>query len=69
MDLPALSRAAETLAAVIDLYSKHRWAVVEIDLLYLSQELAMRGYFGENDPPTLVDVGGAQDLIREIAHQ
>jgi len=49
----------------MDLYSRHRWAM-DIDPLYLAQELVMRGYFEENDPPTLVDVGHAQDLIRAV---
>ena len=46
MSLPALSRGVEVFATVSDLYSKHRWAI-EIDPLYLSQELVLRGYFEE----------------------
>jgi hypothetical protein len=65
LSLPALNRCVEVFAAVSDLYSKHRWAA-DIDLLYLSQELVMRGYFREEDPPTLTDVGHAQDLIRQV---
>jgi hypothetical protein len=63
--LPAHSRASEALEAVLDLYSKHRW-VTKIDPLYLAQELVFFGYFAEDDPPRLVDVGSAQDLIREV---
>ena len=65
MSLPALTCSAEVFAAVADLHSKHRWAAT-IDPLYLSQELVMRGYFREEDPPTLTDVGHAQDLIRQV---
>jgi hypothetical protein len=65
LSLPALTRSAEVFAAVADLYSKHRWAT-DIDPLYLSQELVMRRYFKEDNPPTLVDVGHAQDLIRQV---
>jgi len=68
LSLPRLSRAAEVFSAVTDLYSKHRWAI-DIDPLYLAQELVMRGYFSESDPPTLVDVGHAQDLIRVVERQ
>jgi hypothetical protein len=63
--LSRLGRSAEVFSAVFDLYSKHRWAI-DIDPLYLAQELTMRGYFRENDPPTLVDTGHAQDLIRAV---
>jgi hypothetical protein len=49
----------------MDAYSKHR-GILELDPLYLSQKLVMHGYFREKDPPTLVDVGHAQDLIREV---
>jgi hypothetical protein len=65
LSLPALDRAMDVFAAVSDLHSKHRWTT-DIDPLYLSQELTYRGYFDEDDPPKLVDVGHAQDLIREI---
>jgi hypothetical protein len=66
MCLPRLTRSAEVFAAVADLYSKHRWAT-DIDPLYLSQELVMRGYFEEDNPPALVDVGHTQDLIRQVS--
>jgi hypothetical protein len=65
LSLPALTCSAEVFAAVADLHSKHRWAAT-IDPLYLSQELVMRSYFDEDTPPTMVDVGHAQDLIRQV---
>ena len=68
MSLPRLTRSAEVFAAVADLHSKHRW-VTEIDPLYLSQELVMRHYFDEHNPPTLTDVGHAVDVIREVERQ
>jgi len=40
--------------------------VLDLDPLYLSQELVMFGYFADEDPPSLENVGKAQDLIREI---
>jgi hypothetical protein len=48
-----------------DLYSKEPW-VIDLDPLYASQELTYCGYFAEDDPPKLVGVGHAQDLIREV---
>jgi hypothetical protein len=65
LPLPRLSRAAEVFAAVVDLFSKQPW-VIDTDPLYVTQELVMFGYFDENNPPTLTDVGHAQDLIREV---
>jgi hypothetical protein len=65
LSLPRLSRAAEVFEAVADLFSKQPW-VIDTDCLYVAQELVMLGYFDENDPPTLTDVGHAQDLIREV---
>jgi hypothetical protein len=53
------------LEALLDLHSKHRW-VLDLDPLHLVGELIMRGYFGYYDPLTLVNVGGAQDIIREV---
>jgi hypothetical protein len=63
--LPRLARSAEVFAAMADLHSKDPFAI-DLDPLYVAQELVMRGYFDENDPPTLADVGHAQDLIREV---
>jgi len=63
--LPLVNRAVEVFAALSDLYSKDP-EVIDIDPLYISQELVMRFYFEENDPPTLTDVGRAQDLIRQV---
>jgi hypothetical protein len=54
------------LEEVTDMHSKHRW-VRDMDPLYLSQELTLFGYFGyfaEDDPPTVADVGSAQDILR-----
>ena len=65
MSLPRLSRAAEVFEAVADLYSKEPW-IIDIDCLYAAQELVLFGYFAEYDPPTLTDVGHAQDLIRGV---
>jgi hypothetical protein len=39
--------------------------VRDLDPLYLTRELVMRGYFGHYDPPTLTDVGSAQDILRD----
>jgi hypothetical protein len=60
-----LRRRNQVLDSVLDAYSKNR-KVLDLDPLYLSQELVMHGYFREKDPPSLVDVGHAQDLIREV---
>jgi hypothetical protein len=65
LSLSRLSRAAEVFAALVDLFSKQPW-IIDIDALYATQELVMFGYFAEDDPPTLTDVGHAQDLIREV---
>lgn len=38
-----------------------------MDPLYLSQELTLFGYFGyfaEDDPPTVADVGSDQNILR-----
>jgi hypothetical protein len=52
--------------AVIDLYSKDR-TVIYVDPLYLAQDLVLFGYFPKSAPPSLLDVGHAQeDLIREV---
>lgn len=63
--VPDRNRASEVLVAVLDLHSKYRW-VLGIDPLYLSQELVYFGFFPEHDPPTLLDVGVAQDLISQV---
>ena len=63
--VPGPSRSGRVLEAVLDLYSKHPW-VCDLDPPYLAQELVRRGYFSYYDPPTLVDVGGAQDIIRGV---
>jgi hypothetical protein len=65
VNLPATVRSVEVYAAVHDLISRDR-PMLALDPLYLAQELVYRGYFAANDPPTLVDVGTAQDLIREV---
>ena len=51
--------------AVIDLYSKDR-TVIYLDPLYLAQDLVLFGYFPKSAQPGLLDVGHAQDLIREV---
>jgi hypothetical protein len=54
------------LEEVTDMHSKHRW-VRDMDPLYLSQELTLFGYFGyfaEDDPPTVANVGSAQNILR-----
>lgn len=65
LSLPALTRSAEVFSAVADLYSEEP-TVLDLDPLYVSQELVMRGYFAENNPPTLTDTGHVQDLIRQV---
>ena len=65
LSLPRLTRSAKVFAAVADLYSKDP-ALLDLDPLYLCQELVMHGYFDEYYPPTLTDVGHAQDLIRQV---
>jgi hypothetical protein len=50
---------------VVDAVSKDR-PLLYLDALYLAQELVMRLYFDEDDPPLLQDVGHAQDLILEV---
>jgi hypothetical protein len=59
------SRESAVLAAVADMVAKDS-RVLDLDPLYLSQELVMFGYFADEDPPSLENVGKAQDLIREI---
>jgi hypothetical protein len=62
--IPDRDRYGLVLEAVLALYSKHRWAC-DLDPLYLAQELVLFGYFPESDPPSLVDVGSAQDIVRD----
>jgi len=62
--LPPYSRASEVFAGVLDMHSKDP-AVLSLDQLYLQQELVMYGYFREDDIPSLVDIGAAQDLIHD----
>jgi hypothetical protein len=50
---------------MIDLYSKKPW-LIYWDPLYVSQILVADGYFAEGTLLRLVDVGHAQDLIREV---
>ena len=45
------------------MHSKHRW-IRDMDPLYLSQELTLFGYFAEDDPPTVANVGSAQNILR-----
>jgi hypothetical protein len=40
-----------------------------MDPLHLAQELVFFEYFPENKPPTLTDVGMAQDILREVERQ
>lgn len=61
----SLRRRSQVLEAVLDAYSKSR-NILDLDPLYLSQELVINGYFRETDPPSLVDVGHAQHLIRWV---
>ena len=50
LSLPRLTRSAKVFAAVADLYSKDP-ALLDLDPLYLCQELVMHGYFDEYYPP------------------
>ena len=65
MSLPRLTRSVEVFSAVSDMYSKDR-TVLDTDALHVAQDLVLFGYFDEEDPPTLTDVGHALDLIREV---
>jgi hypothetical protein len=58
-------RRLAVLNAVQDLYSMNR-AILDLDVLYIAQELLHFGFFPDSDPPKLVDVGHAVDLIREV---
>jgi len=52
----------EVYAAVFEFYSRDR-TVLDVDSSYLAQDLVSLGYL--NSMPRLVDVGHAQELIRE----
>ena len=54
--------STEVYAAVFEFYSRDR-TVLDVDSSYLAQDLVSLGYL--NSMPRLVDVGHAQELIRE----
>jgi hypothetical protein len=54
--------STEVYAAVVEVYS-HDPAVLDLDTWYLTRHLFTLGYL--NSMPRLVDVGHAQELIRE----
>jgi hypothetical protein len=58
-------RRLAVLNAVQDLYSMNR-SILDLDVLYVAQELVHFGFSPAADPPKLVDVGHAVDLIREV---
>jgi hypothetical protein len=58
-------RKLAVLNAVQDLYSMNR-AILDLDVLYIAQELVHLGFFPDSNPPKLVDVGHAVDLVREV---
>jgi hypothetical protein len=53
----------EVYAAVFEFYSRDR-SVLDVDTWYLTQDLVSLGHL--NSMPRLVDVGHAQELIREV---
>ncbi len=53
----------EVYAAVFEFYSPDR-SVLDVDTWYLAQALASLGHL--NSMPSPVDVGHAQELIREV---
>jgi hypothetical protein len=53
----------EVCAAVFEFYSRDR-SVLDVDSSYLAQDLVSLGYL--TSMPRLVDVGHAQELIREV---
>jgi hypothetical protein len=55
--------ATEVYAAVFEFYSRDR-SVLDVDSSYLAQDLVSLGYL--NSMPRLVEVGRAQELIREV---
>jgi hypothetical protein len=60
------STPTEVYAAVFELYSRDRTAL-DMDSSYLAQQLVSFGYL--SSMPRLVDVGHAQELIREAERQ
>ena len=62
--VPDHNRSSQVLEADLDMHSKNPW-ILDLDPLYVSQELVLAGYFRPHDPPTLVDTGGALDLLRQ----
>ncbi len=65
LSLPRLNHAVEVYAAVMDPYGKDP-SVLDTQALYVAQDLVLFGHFPKHDPPRLVDVGSALDLIREV---
>jgi hypothetical protein len=63
---PARNRSVEVLAAVRDLASRLP-EVLDMDPLYVTQELVYFGYF--QDPPTLTDTGTALDILRVVERE
>ena len=53
----------EIYAAVFEFYSRDR-SVLDVDSWDLAQDLIQLGYL--NSMPSLVDVGHAQELVREV---
>jgi hypothetical protein len=53
----------EVYAALFEFYSRDR-SVLDVDRTYLARDLVSLGYL--NSMPRLVDVGHAQELIREV---
>jgi hypothetical protein len=53
----------EVYAAVFEVYSRDR-TVLDVDSWYLAQDLVQLGYL--TSMPRLIDVGHAQELIREV---
>ena len=53
----------EVYAAVFEFYRRDQ-SVLDVDSWYLAQDLVFLGYL--NSMPRLVDVGHAQELIREV---
>ena len=56
----------EVYAAVFELYGRDQ-NVLDVDAWYLAQDLVSLGYL--NSMPRLVDVGCAQELVREGERQ
>jgi hypothetical protein len=56
----------EVYAAVFEFYGRDR-AVLDVNSAYLAHHLVSLGYL--NDMPRLIDVGRAQELIRQVERQ